>query len=234
MKIRMTPGFLLSFFSLSFLMHEAHEIAHTLTGRFICGCWGHRDFNYWALCQECSASSSLTIMASVAGPLFTYLMIWIGAVLIRKSQSEIKRIVGLCLIFANLPFGRILTALLKGGDEILIFNSLMQDSTTAWIMGIILALAVTSLPLYTVYKFMNNKKWFWFFFIVPVVVNILMFQGLLNTLAKSDLLSEVWILGSPMIVTLWTFLVALVFVFSRNRLYDLKKEANSISEKEVV
>ena len=122
MKLKLTPKFALTFLALTFVMHEAHEIVHTSTGRLICGCWGQRDFNVWGLCEGCSGLNSYSIVATFAGSIFTFFMIWIGAVILGKADNNDQKSFGFALIFANLPFARILTAGFGGGDEIYAIN----------------------------------------------------------------------------------------------------------------
>ena len=97
--------YIISFLALTFVMHEAHEIAHTSLGRFICGCWGKRDFNVWSLCEGCFEANPNAILATFAGPIFTFAMIWVGFYLLRKCNPA-KRSLGFSMIFANMPFAR--------------------------------------------------------------------------------------------------------------------------------
>lgn len=117
MKIKLTPGYILSFFVLVFLIHELHDWAHYLIARAFCGCWGPRGFDSWAPCRECSASGRLLSLASGVGPLINYLAIWVGWKLMDAENTlEIKSL-GFSLVFAALPLPRILAALSGGGDE---------------------------------------------------------------------------------------------------------------------
>ncbi len=80
-------------------MHEAHEIVHTAVCRLICGCWGERDFNVWGLCEGCIQAHPTSLIATFAGPLFTFIMIWIGLYLMRKKENESNLAIGFALIF---------------------------------------------------------------------------------------------------------------------------------------
>jgi hypothetical protein len=93
------------------LVHEAHEFAHTLTGRLVCGRWAERDFNRWSI-DSCDSW-----LPTAAGPMFSYLLMAIGALLaLRRGRAW----PGLALVFAANPLARLVTALSGHGDEMLV------------------------------------------------------------------------------------------------------------------
>lgn len=101
-------------FSLLILaIHEGHELAHTVTGRLLCDEWAVRDFNSWLL------SHCPSWLPAAAGPLFSYVLIWLGVALTRHNRWA-----GLALLFAANPFARIFTAAMGGGDEMGIARTL--------------------------------------------------------------------------------------------------------------
>lgn len=224
MKLKLTPKFVLTFLALTFVMHEAHEIVHTTIGRLICGCWGERDFNVWALCEDCSEQKPYSIISTFAGPFFTFIMIWIGAILLGKAKNERQNTFGFSLIFADLPFARILTASFGGGDEVFGLNQLLNNHALAWTIGLILILTITIVPLFKSFKIIKNKRrigWFLLFFLAPTFIDILVVLGLMNTLLEKGFLSDYWILGSPILVTVWTILVTIIYLLTRKNIYTL-------------
>lgn len=96
---------------LALAAHELHEIVHTWTGRTLCGAWGTRDFNVWSLAPGCS-----TWVPTLVGPVFSCALMWVGVALL-SSPDVRKRWVGLATLFAPNPLGRLLPAVLGGGDE---------------------------------------------------------------------------------------------------------------------
>ncbi|MEE9363665.1 MAG: hypothetical protein V3U92_13785 [Cellulophaga sp.] len=224
MKIQITAIYILAFLALTFVMHEAHEIVHTSIGRLICGCWGERDFNTWELGKNCSVQHPFSMIATFAGPIFTYLMIWIGYAMLKSSNSGKLKSLGFSLIFANLPFGRILTASLGGGDEVFGLNKLLYNHPLAWGIGLFLVLLLTIVPLYKAFLCIENKKrvgLFLLFFVAPLLIDILIVLVFLNTLLAKGILSDYWVLGSPILVTVWTVLVIIVFIRTKKNLYSL-------------
>lgn len=226
MQLKLTTKYIIAFLALTFVMHEAHEIVHTSIGRLICGCWGERDFNVWGLCEGCSEAKPYSIIATFAGPLFTFAMMWLGASYLGKHNTLREKALGFSLIFANLPFGRILTASFRSGDEVYGLGTLMEHGDLAWVLGLSIVLGLSSFPLYRAYQIIENKRrigWFLLFFLAPLAIDLLLVLGLMNTLLSQGVLASYWVLGSPMLVTLWTVLVLIIFLIMRKGIYDLGK-----------
>ena len=96
------------------LVHEAHEFAHTLTGRMVCGRWAERDFNRWSI-EACDSW-----LPTAAGPLFSYLLMAGGVLLaLRRRRAWL----GVALVFAANPLARLVTALSGHGDEMWVARS---------------------------------------------------------------------------------------------------------------
>jgi hypothetical protein len=229
MKIKLSVAYVLTFLSLTFVMHEAHEIVHTSVGRLLCGCWGQRDFNVWTLCEGCAERNSWYTLATFAGPAFTFCMMGIGAILVGKNKSNNLRAIGFSLIFANMPLARILTASLGGGDEVWALNQLLKNYPMAWCLGLGIILVISFLPLQKAYTSIENKRrigWFLGFLIVPILADVLIVLGILNTLLDKEVLSSYWILGSPIIVSVWTILVSSIFLFTWKNLFRLVDKSN--------
>jgi hypothetical protein len=223
-KMKLTLKNSIAFLSLLFLMHEAHEIAHTAVGRLLCGCWGERDFNVWGLCNTCAVSEDLGFIATLAGPLFSFLMMWWGASLLKSTNTSAQKSMGYALVFANLPFARILTAVaMGGGDEVYTLRHFMENDTLAWIIGSVLIVLICAYPLYKAYNAITKRRilWFLLFFIAPTFIDLLLVLGGMNTLLSNGVLASYWILGSPILVTVWTAFVILIYTLSRKHIKTL-------------
>lgn len=225
MTIKLTPKFIIAFLALTFVMHEAHEIVHTSIGRMICGCWGERDFNVWGLCEGCDANP-YSIISTFVGPLFTFIMIWLGANLLKETNTKGQQSLGLALIFANMPFARLLNPILGGGDEVVVINHFLNDRNLSRIIVVLLITLIIAYPLYKAFRLIQNKYrigLFILFLIAPVFVDLLLVLGVMNSLLEKGILSQYWILGSPMLVSIWTFSVTLIFILFRKSIYKLSK-----------
>ncbi|GGG39956.1 hypothetical protein GCM10011344_46010 [Dokdonia pacifica] len=223
-ELKLTLKNSIAFLALLFMMHEAHEIAHTAIGRLLCGCWGERDFNVWGLCNTCAVSQDLGFIATLAGPLFSFLMMWWGASLLKNTNTTSQKSIGYALIFANMPFARLLTAIaMGGGDEVYTLKHFMENDTLAWIIGSIIILCICIYPLYKAYTAISKRRLLWFllFFIAPTFIDVLIVLGGMNTLLTNGVLDTYWILGSPILVTVWTAIVILLFTLSRKHIYTL-------------
>ncbi|NMH29318.1 hypothetical protein [Flavobacterium silvaticum] len=223
-KLQLTPTFVLPFLALTFVMHEAHEIVHTAVGRLICGCWGKRDFNVWDLCEGCPEQNPLAVLATFAGPAFTFTMIWMGTFMMEKAKNNRQKAFGFSLIFANIPFARIFGAATGGGDEVWGLNLIWQNHGLAWLAGLVIILTITFYPLYKSFKVIGNESpivWFLVFFILPTYIDQWMVLIIMNSILGQGLLDQYWILGSPMLVTLWSVFVALVFLFTSRNVSEL-------------
>lgn len=226
MKLKLTSKFVLTFLALTFLLHEAHEIVHTATGRIICGSWGQRDFNVWSLGGNCAEQNSYAVLATFSGPIFTYLMIWVGAFLMNKKNENHKAL-GFSLVFANMPFTRLFGAITGGGDEVWGLNIFLQHQNLAWLIGTLMILALISYPIYKSFKIIDNESpivWFLLFLLILGQIDTWIILIALNSLIQNEFLSDYWVLGSPILVTVWTALVTLTYLFTRKNIYELIKK----------
>ncbi len=160
MKIALTKKNTTALLFLSFVMQETHEIAHTSVGRLICGCWGERNFNVWTVCKGCSSEQPLSILATVAGPVYSFLVIWIGYYLLTKTPAKLKS-VGLALVVSSMPFSRILTPIFGGGDEVFVLTKLWNNHTMAWIISVVIVLFLTVPPVIKIWNTIENRRKFY-------------------------------------------------------------------------
>ena len=93
----------------------------------------------------------------------------------------------------------------------------------AWAIGLISIIFITFYPLLIAYSVIEKNRigWFLLFFIVPMIIDLLVVLGGLNALLAAGVGSETWILGSPIIVTIWTFFVFLTLGFTARFLPSL-------------
>lgn len=189
---------------------------HTATGRIICGCWGQRDFNVWSLCQGCYDRSSYAIAATFAGPLFTYLAIWVGVYFLKVRNTNQQKAFGFAMVFANNPFARIFTASMGKGDEVFGLKQLLHNNSLAWVSGLFIVLLFTIYPLYKAYTTIANKNRFGYFIsflLSTIALDIIFLFLVMNNLLKNGVLSNYWILGSPILVTVFTFAMLIILYF---------------------
>lgn len=180
--------------------HEAHELVHTWTGRALCGAWGTRDFNAWSLAPGCT-----TWIPTLVGPVFSWLVMWAGVALL-SSAAEGRRWTGLALIFAPNPLGRLLPALLGGGDEGVVARALVGRvgpwarllviATTAVVVLPPLVAAWRTLPIH------QRGRWFALLFVGGILVTGPLLFVVGNGLLARGVLAQPGVAGAPLLIDL--------------------------------
>ena len=223
MKLKLTPANVTAFLLFTLLMGESHEIAHFIVGKILCGCWPVvRDFNAWEIC-ECDRG----YWATAAGPVFSMSLAWVGMFLLNSDDVR-KKSLGFVLIWSNVPQARIMTVLMGGGDE----GVVMRNLTTGTILesnfrliAIFIVLAMALPPIIKSFREVDNRGGWLYnvgFMILPLVIVMLYMFMFLNGLLKNGFLSEVWIMGTPLLITLHTTVVlAVLLIFFRKQLFTL-------------
>jgi len=228
MKLTLTWRSLLAFAALLFFSAEAHELVHTGLGRLLCGCWGTRDFNVWSLCTACTDKPLQNLVATLSGPLFSFALMWVGYGLMGPGKSGASWSVGFALVFANIPFARILGAVFMGGNDEVYALSRVLPYYSAWALGAAAVLLATVPPLVRAYTTLHPRgraRVFLGFFFLPTAVLFLVILGAMNSLLASGFLATYWILGSPLLVTCWTAFVVLSLGLTYRFLFTLGQPA---------
>jgi hypothetical protein len=193
------------FIAFSFLLlaaHEAHELAHAVAGRLICGEWPLRDFNAWRFAGVCASS-----WPSAWGPLFTYGVMLAGALIAHRSTRF--RAGGVALIFAANPFARIFTAAMGSGDEMVVAQwiaSLSERTPALKISVFLFVTAICGSALYAAWRAMRGvaRRGLWFAgaMIWPMVLTGVGLFLIGNGLLRAGVMSEPSIHGAPLLVVL--------------------------------
>ncbi|MBS1597152.1 MAG: hypothetical protein JST75_02930 [Bacteroidetes bacterium] len=231
MVIRFNVKYLLGFLALIFFIHECHDWAHFLAGKIVCGCWGIKSFDNWTLCSDCTASAHTQVWIWFAGPLITYIIVWIAWWLMGKQRNSTEQSLGFLLLFATIPFVRILAAMAGGSDETFGLRQLFQhadksNSHTVALGGLILIILLTALPLLR--AFILLRGWtqrillFPLFLILPIYIDKWTYVGL-NKLAATGFLENESFPGVPMLVLAWSFLLMVILLSTyKSLLYFLE------------
>jgi hypothetical protein len=145
---------LLFFLALSMTVMLAHELTHHVVARSICGAWGTMSWSTFLIAPGCDKAGKPWWIATLAGPLLTYVLIWIGA----AWRSP----VGLALLFANLPMGRIINVATNSGDEMVVGRVLFGESIAWFVMAVIVTLLL-AWPLWQGWRQLPAKHRAWAF-----------------------------------------------------------------------
>jgi hypothetical protein len=229
MKLKLSLGYIIAFLLLTLVMLELHETVHITTGRIICGDWGSRDFNVWNLCKDCSVHHANSWLATLAGPLFSFTLMWAGMFLLYSANYNHKAI-GFALIFANIPFGRITQAMRGSGDEMIVTRALLKDSLNHNQLVLtcsIILLLIGLPPIIKGYQTLKNKMaWLYIigFLTLPLVFILTYVLTALNTLLNKGFLDTPWIMGTPLLITLHTFIALVLLVCFYKKLLPIGRE----------
>jgi hypothetical protein len=232
MKLKLSPGYILSFLSLVFLVHELHDWAHVISARVICGCWGIRAFDYWTYCSHCDVEKEIQALAWFAGPVVTYLVIWTGWWLMDPRSSPKRKSLGFSLLFSALPFVRILAAAVGGGDETLGLRQVFQqdDGSNRHIVaisGLLLVLVLTVIPLVRALTILPG--WlprvlvFLPFLLFPIYIDRYVVSYCMNKLLAKGFLAETFAGGASMLVVVWFLFLSVLLFLTRKSLPELFK-----------
>lgn len=217
---------LLAFALLILVAHEGHEIVHTWTGRAICGAFGTRDFNVWTLAPGCG-----TRVAIAVGPLFSWLVMWTGVALLLHAPREGTRWVGLALLFATNPLGRMLPALVGGGDEGVVAYALTGSRPTARALVAVVALLVVLPPVVIAWRSLAMPRrglWFTLLFLGAILVTGPLLFAVGNHLLAAGVLARSGPLGAPLLVELVTAVSIALFAWrARDLTNDSDRDARS-------
>lgn len=172
--IPVDKNIVIAFFILSFLLGQMHQLFHHVAGGVISGQVGYLTFDrhYFSAALSHSAFKEL---ATIAGPLFShYAAMGIGVFLLRSGRYSV---LGFSLIFASMPFARLLAVM--GGDEqyygIWLSQPFGSPAIPATIISLLVTLFIVVPPLMTAYKsIVNKQRWsvFLSFLILPVLFYI--------------------------------------------------------------
>jgi hypothetical protein len=229
MKLKLSLGYIIAFLLLTLVMLELHETVHITTGRIICGDWGSRDFNVWNLCKDCGVHHPNSWLATLAGPLFSFMLMWMGMVLLYSINDNYKAI-GFALVFANIPFGRISQAMMGSGDEMMVTRALLKDSLNRnqLVLTCSFILLILGLPpIIKAYQILKNKMaWLYIvgFLTLPLVFILTYVLTALNTLLNKGFLDTPWIMGTPLLITLHTLIALILLACFYKKLLPVSQE----------
>jgi len=227
MRIKLSFFYIIAFLLLLIVMLELHETIHITVGYIICGCWGNRDFNVWALCDTCN-NPSLSWLATLAGPVFSFSMMWWGRSLLSAKKAPTKAL-GFSLIFANIPFGRITEVMKGAGDEMVVAKHFLKPSFThaqIILIASVIVLFVGLPPIIKAFRVLANKNALLYiagFLTLPLVFILLYILIAMNSLLHTGFLSFNRIMGTPLLITLHTLLAMVLLWWLRKRLFSLNK-----------
>jgi hypothetical protein len=218
--IKLTWKYSLAFYFLTMLYSSLHELVHHFAGFLICGEWGYKSFNYF---KTACSGDPMILMATYAGPIFTYLVMWIGAyILSSKSSSQSAKQFSFALIFAQMPLQRMVVPFFKMNDEYYATSTLFgKTALVYWVVVFVVWLCCVP-PLAVAYKAINNKNklllFLFFAFLFPYVLWGPAFVLLEHLLVNKQILNET-VIGIAYLFILNEVFTVCGYIFTKKYLY---------------
>lgn len=224
MEIKITWRYCFAFMAFVFVFGQLHEMAHMIAGYLICGTPGIQlDFNLIRpICASCE-SNPYTYIAGIAGPLFSYLMMWAGYFILRSANAK-RYNLAFVLILGNLAFARIFTAGMGGGDErgVLTYFFSHQPLLLIKVINFLLVFALAFPPIYMAYKKLFNKNKLIIiacFCFIPLCIMMPYEFMLLGEVLKVGFLAKRHLLGVADLIYLHTAIMGMIVVIFRKTLF---------------
>ena len=221
-KVQISAAFLVAFVAMRHILHELHEFGHMTAARLLCGGWGTRDFNNVAsIPSGCNVTTGIDLAVALAGPMVNYVGVWVGVLLIRSGRTTSKTTWGLALIFACLPFARLFTAMIGGGDEMGVARAYFANPALARAVCIAVVAAVLAYPLWTAWQaLVGARRRFWLFIgflILPMLLEGAVILLFFNYVLKQHVLNQTWAFGAPgLIIVVLLAAIAVFAAFARH------------------
>lgn len=233
-RITLSWGYIIAFLALTVLMGTSHEFVHHFAGAAICGEFGFKTFNSFVLPAGCE-ENPWSLLATLAGPLFTFGIMWWGASLLGRKDPA-QRQLGFALIFANFPINRLLFVLLYSNDEHWLANQLFGSSQSVHWLTVLAVWAVAVPPIVWGYLAIENSRrplWFLAFFVLPFMF-VVLFAGLFleNYLLLGAGVLDEKVSGIPVLIIIVELVCfGLWLGFRRRLLRSGKAEEGDLSER---
>jgi hypothetical protein len=171
-RLKITLKYCIALYCITMLYASLHELVHHFAGYLVCGDWGYKSFNsFETACED----DRITYLATYAGPVFTFIMMYVGMFMLRANKSVFQSHLGFALIFAQMPVQRMLGPIMGFNDELYATSRLFGSSTlNTWIV-IIIVWAICVPPLIQAYKAIRNRRRLLWFLLFALLLPYLLF-----------------------------------------------------------
>ncbi len=139
---------------LTYTVSATHELTHHLAGYVTSGEFGRMSFNLFAGPDH----GSHPVLVSLAGPLVTYSVAWLGAWLLIRGE---RPTLGYALVAGSACYMRLVGVLGGGGDESVASRTL-TGTVHRWPLVAIVALLVLP-PILLAFDSLDNRRRIWVF-----------------------------------------------------------------------
>jgi len=226
MKLKLTPIYILSFLCLYFFVMELHDWLHASVAALVSGNWGPRGFDRWQIGGPLSVSNGQRALATLAGPLVNFVVIWIGWIKMSNRDSLADQSLGCNLVLAAQPMAMLWAAFTGGGDLTNGLKLLFSHYDAIYhhllaTIGLLLMVVICIPALIKVFILLPSwgAKFIYFpiFLFVPTLLHRLVtkeLDGLLQRYEPDESLAYA-------LVFFWTVLLLAGYLYTRRRLETL-------------
>ena len=191
-RLRITLKYCLAFYCVIMVYASLHELVHHFAGYLVCGDWGYKSFNYFK--TTCDESDNSRFIATYAGPIFSYIMMYIGMWMLNPRNSAYQNHMGFALIFAQLPLQRMYNPFFRMNDEFYASVHVFGDTPWTYWLTIIIIWIICVPPLIRAYKAIQNRRkvlWFLFYLVLfPYLLFGPFFFGLEYLMVEKGVLDQ--------------------------------------------
>ena len=190
-KLKITWQYVLAFYCIIMLYASLHELIHHISGYLVCGDWGIKTFNSFSTACE---NENKSYIATYTGPLFGFIMMYVGMYLLNKNNSTYKNHLGFAMIFAQLPLQRMVSPFFRMNDEFYATSKLLGNTTIVYWSVIIIIWLICLPPIIKAFRAIQNKfKVLWFIFylaLFPYLIWGPIFGGLEYLMVNKNILNQ--------------------------------------------
>jgi hypothetical protein len=226
MKLKLTPIYILSFLCIYFFVMELHDWLHASVAALVSGTWGPRGFDRWEIGGLLSVSNGQRALATLAGPLVNFVVIWIGWIKMGNRDSLADQSLGCNLVLAAQPMAMLMAAFTGGGDLTIGLKLLFSHYDGIYhhlfaTLGLLIMLMICVPPLVKVFVLLPSwgAKFIYFplFLFLPTLVHRFV-AGELDVLLRRYEPDEGLAYA---VVFFWTVALLAGFLYTRRRLETL-------------
>lgn len=222
-RLKITWKYCIAFYCIGMLYASLHELIHHFAGYAVCGEWGVKTFNYFSTACESEPKSHI---ATYVGPIFTFIMMYVGAYLLNEKFSNYKMHLGFAMIFAQIPLQRMVNPFFRMNDEYYATAQLFGNSDAVYWSVIVIIWVICIPPLIKAFKAIQNKNrvlWFLFYLVLfPYLLVGPFFMGLEYLMVNQKILNQ-QIIGIGLLFIINEIVTIIAYYFTKKYIDPFRK-----------
>ena len=214
-KLKITWKYCIAFYCIGMLYASLHELIHHFAGYVICGDWGIKTFNYF---ETACSDEPKSYIATYIGPIFTFIVMYVGAYFLNNKFSTFKNHLGFAMIFAQIPLQRMISPFFRMNDEFYATSMLLGNTDAVYWSVIIVIWIICLPPLIKAFKAIENKYrilWFLFYLVLfPYLLVGPFFAGLEYLMVEKKILAQP-VIGIGLLFIINEIITIIAYLFTK-------------------